>query len=321
VTRALLTAGSGDVDRLRAALRQAAAIGGDVAWLGGLIGARLADLPDERLRRRDQAFIDLAAYCTAPSARRVAQETARRIRRYAASRWGREQLRPSAPLLHGPEGAALFQIMRIGGPIGFEAIRKILADARNSDTYMGISTPVEITQIANQPRIEPMKDEPVNFAIRKDDLDGLTALARQPSTLKLIETDKARVVAERQARVDRIAALDAKAEKEWPASQKVIASKIAGVRAAEVALRARQPSTGRGQPRVLRGGCDLYAPAAGRRGRPDRRRRYCADRGLAGRMPRRAKSAEQSRKPHLGCEWWCKVEILWKAQETNPTMN
>jgi hypothetical protein len=77
----------------------------------------------------------------------------------------------------------------------------------------------------------------LNAAAKTSEFEALAALARQPSTQKLIAEDHARIVAERQARVDRIAALDAQAEVAWPKAQAAIKTASAKVREAERRLR------------------------------------------------------------------------------------
>lgn len=66
---------------------------------------------------------------------------------------------------------------------------------------------------------------------------AIAALARQPATLKAVEAERARVIAERQARLEKIGALDAKATFDWPAGQSSIKAAATKVRDAERRLR------------------------------------------------------------------------------------
>jgi hypothetical protein len=77
----------------------------------------------------------------------------------------------------------------------------------------------------------------MNAAAKTSEFEALAALAHQPSTQKLVAEDHARIVAERQARVDRIAALDAQAEVAWPKAQTAVTTASAKVREAERRLR------------------------------------------------------------------------------------
>ncbi len=77
----------------------------------------------------------------------------------------------------------------------------------------------------------------MNAAIKPNEIETLTALARQPDVQKTVAEERARMVSERQARVDRIKALDAKAEIEWPAGQAAIKAARTKVREAERHLR------------------------------------------------------------------------------------
>jgi hypothetical protein len=76
-----------------------------------------------------------------------------------------------------------------------------------------------------------------NSAIKPQEAQVLAALARQPANLKLLAADRASTVADRQACVDRIKALDAEAEIDWPKGQRAIGLAVAKCREAERKLR------------------------------------------------------------------------------------
>jgi hypothetical protein len=60
------------------------------------------------------------------------------------------------------------------------------------------------------------------------EMEALAALARAPATQKAVADAHARDVAERQARNDRIKALDAQSATDWPAGQRAVAKAIEG---------------------------------------------------------------------------------------------
>jgi hypothetical protein len=69
----------------------------------------------------------------------------------------------------------------------------------------------------------------LTLAVRSDERAIISALARAPATQELVEAERARVISERQARVDRIALPDAEAETAWPvgeARKKAAATKV-----------------------------------------------------------------------------------------------
>jgi hypothetical protein len=227
----------GGIDRLRRAAAQARAIGGDAEWLGRHIEIWLADQPDERLRRRDDAIIALVPFCEPGSYRHLAMQIRAMALRYETTRWPRERMLDASPLVHGAKGAALFALLRASGASGapgFETIRKSLAAAG-----VGERAAVALTQnIADRgASAQSPRRAKLNATIKPDQLDVLAALARQPATQKLLADDRSRTIAERQARVDRIKALDAKAEIEWPKGQAEIKEAREKVREAERHLR------------------------------------------------------------------------------------
>ena len=70
----------------------------------------------------------------------------------------------------------------------------------------------------------------MNFPIKNSEMEALAALARAPATQKAVAEAHTREVADRTARVARIAALDKQAETDWPADQSAIAKAIKKVR-------------------------------------------------------------------------------------------
>jgi hypothetical protein len=69
----------------------------------------------------------------------------------------------------------------------------------------------------------------MNFApIKPTEMEALAALARAPATQKAVADAHTRDVAERQARNDRIKALDAQSAIDWPAGQRAVAKAIEG---------------------------------------------------------------------------------------------
>jgi hypothetical protein len=77
----------------------------------------------------------------------------------------------------------------------------------------------------------------MNLAIKPKEAQVLAALARQPANLKLLAEDHARTVADRQACAERIKALDAKSEADWPKTQRAIEAATAKFHEAQRKLR------------------------------------------------------------------------------------
>lgn len=73
--------------------------------------------------------------------------------------------------------------------------------------------------------------------IRSAEVEALIALARQPTALKAAEDRHVKSVADRQARLDRIKAQDAKAGIEWPRNQNAIAKAVTKLRDLERQMR------------------------------------------------------------------------------------
>src|ERR1700722_20115672 len=75
-----------DLDRLRRAVEQMTAVGGDCACLGSLLAERLRGLPDARLARRDEALAALAQTYVG-RLWTVSGNVSTEPQRYAASAW------------------------------------------------------------------------------------------------------------------------------------------------------------------------------------------------------------------------------------------
>lgn len=221
---------------VRGAVPQMRAVGGHTARLGELLDEWLATRPDERRKRRNAAIVVLAGFCEPGSFRHVAKQIRTKGSRFEATRWRRERMLAAAPLVHGAEGAALFALMRAcgdGGTPGDRTIREALAEFRRGQNNAlsvahGTDQAVVATNEQRSRHLNAMKDS---------EFEALAALARQPTTQKILADDRARIVAERKARLDSIHALDAEAETAWPAGQAAIKAAAAKVRAAEVELR------------------------------------------------------------------------------------
>lgn len=150
MTRTLQVIRLGGVDAvksLRALGALGVRLGGEYALAGQIIAARLDGLPDARLARRDAAIVELAALahaCEPGSERAIARAVAKKLWRYETTptRWHAEQKMLVAPLVHGEEGRLLHLILKADGAIGSEAIRKILANARNAGNSVGNRLPL-----------------------------------------------------------------------------------------------------------------------------------------------------------------------------------
>ena len=123
------------IDSFRALGELGARLGGEYQLAADIIATRLDARPEARAARRADAVAALASLCEPGSGRAIAREVAKKIRRYSATRWLRERAMQAAPLVGGEEGAMLFTIMQSGGAIGFDAIRKLLANAGNSVAF------------------------------------------------------------------------------------------------------------------------------------------------------------------------------------------
>jgi hypothetical protein len=245
-------AGDGlDRESLRQAIEQMRAIGGPAGRLGAMIAERLDALPDERKLRRDAAIVALAETFDGKPWQ-VAGEAASAILRYATSAWKRRDCRLAAPPLEyagSPAKLALFAIMREGGGavIGQKQIAKLVARAgiaatrcfsgETHGTQIAVSMSIASCEADYRQTTDRKGPGPMNAQPKPHELEALAALARQPSTKKLLADDRSRRIAERQAGVDRIKALDANGALEWPAGQAAIKEAVAKCRQAECRLR------------------------------------------------------------------------------------
>lgn len=231
--RAALAIAPGDMERLRRAVAQAQAVGGDLGWLGQMLAERLEGLPDARQARRDAALIDLAA--TYPT--RAAASAAVELRRYAGSAWRRDRNLASPPAGYAaqPRRLAAFAFMREndGEPIGEKQITRILkAKAKGC---FGHSDPVSMSENIGDSS-QRQREADMN-AVTPSSFDFLDVLRRTPAVHEAVQAEAARTLAERKALTDALAKLDAKAPAEFAKLDKAISAEIGNVRAAEIALK------------------------------------------------------------------------------------
>ncbi len=224
--------GPRDVERLRGAVEQMRAVGGDCAWLGDHLAAWLANLPDPRRSRRDAALVALAATFVGP-AWSVAKDVERELRRYARSSWkSRDQYRASAPDGYDsqPRKLAAFEAMRAAGTdalIGPKQIQRVLETHVLSVAYrdsagVAMSTDKPETLIHTQRKGRSA----VNAHTPNSDAQFLDAIKRAPIGQTIIAADRDRLVAERRKAIAAIDALDAKAPAEFAKLEKAIKTAI-----------------------------------------------------------------------------------------------
>jgi hypothetical protein len=124
----------GAIGSFRALGDLGARLGGGYALAADIIASALAARPDARLARRDEALLDLAAYCPAPSERKRAEAMAGKLARYeTGGRWLRDRAYDTPPPKYGPEDRALFAVLKASpgsGAPGVTTIRAVLANAR-----------------------------------------------------------------------------------------------------------------------------------------------------------------------------------------------
>jgi hypothetical protein len=195
------------------------------------------------LQRRDAAVVELASTF---EGRRwtVSGKAAAELLRYAESAWKRRDRQLAvAPrdYVSSPRKLALFDAMKNSDPgriPGQKRVAQILEKAVPGCLIFGNCDSLLVSNGSPDTAIRSdQRSQKLNAAAKTSEFEALAALARQPSTQKLIAEDHARIVAERQARVDRIAALDAQAEVAWPKAQAAIKTASAKVREAERRLR------------------------------------------------------------------------------------
>ena len=226
-----------DREKVRRALAQMSALGGDAGWLAEQLAPRTAAWPDERLQRRDAAIIAMVPFCELGSEREIAKQIRQKALRYETTRWRRERMLAAPPLTAGTEGAALFGLLRASGASGApgdKTIRNALAAARAGQN---LELSVAQGECCSQPS-NSRRSRKLNTTIKPNEIEVLAALARRPDVQKTVADEHARAVAERQARVDRIAAIDKRAAVDWPAEQAVI--KAASVKFREAVRKLRE---------------------------------------------------------------------------------
>jgi hypothetical protein len=87
-------------------------LGSEYQLAADIIAAGIAARPDARLARRDEALLDLAAYCPAPSDRKRAVAMAGKISRYQTRRWRIDRAYDTPPPKYSDEDRALFAVMK-----------------------------------------------------------------------------------------------------------------------------------------------------------------------------------------------------------------
>lgn len=229
-----------DLARAWRAVDQMRAIGGDAAWLGAMIAERLGKRPDyraARLHHRDAAILALAQlYPPAKSVRALTPTIERAVSVYAATRWESERGRGAAPAIHGPAGAALFNIMAASGgrgPPGEKTIRNALGAAGLGKT---IGAPFSQKQAQDFPQLQLNRSDPAVNATPSQ-AEVLAALARHPSATKIAAEESAKKVAARESLVARRRQIETASVTEWLKDVRAEEAAIAAVRAAEDALR------------------------------------------------------------------------------------
>jgi hypothetical protein len=221
-----------DLDRMRRAVAQMQAVGGDCAWLGGLLDERLSACPDARLAQRDDA---LAAMAQTYVGRlwTVSGNVSTEMKRYSASAWRRrDQNLDTAPseYLTQPRKLAAFNVMRADAKadgLGQKQISRILG--HRGAVPMSIAGP----QNANHTN----KRLPTVNAISPHEF--IEALKRAPAGVAVIKAETTRVIGERQKLIDELARLDAFALKTFPKLDAAIQTEIVATRASELALKAQ----------------------------------------------------------------------------------
>ncbi len=235
------TARSDDLARAWRAVGQMRAIGGDAAWLGAMLGERLGKPPDyhaDRLRRRDGAILALARlYGPAKSARDLATTIRMSAIRYETTRWKSERGLDAAPTVHGPVGAALHALMAASGDRGApkeKTIRNALGAAKTSGQSDCAPLAQKGAHLCQQ--LKPARSEPaVNAQPREAEV--LAALARHPSSAKIVAEEVAKKVAQREALLARRRQIENASGPEWLKDVRAEEAAIAAVRSAEDALK------------------------------------------------------------------------------------
>jgi hypothetical protein len=131
MTRALaLPIPTDALESFRALGQLGARLGGPYLLASDIISARLSSSPDARLARRDEALLNLATCCPAPSDRKRASAMAGKLSRYQTGRWRIDRAYDTAPPHYGTEDRALFAVLKASPASGaprVTTIRDVLA--------------------------------------------------------------------------------------------------------------------------------------------------------------------------------------------------
>ena len=224
-------------ERIRRALAHSYFFGDDAEWLERELWARLDQAPESMLRRRDAAITALAAFYFG-SAHSVAKEIASDLGRYGASRWRlRDKNFEAAPLEFSPGShqSLIFTVLQVsGGEDGVPSVRHIRR-------ILGQNTAAESAQKREHPLtgIKQRKGRnTMNAIVPHSDQKLLASLRQSPEIQKILVDEHAHTVAERKEIITAIAALDAKANRDFVSLDKAVETAVAGGREAEKALRA-----------------------------------------------------------------------------------
>ena len=198
---------------------------------------------DERLARRDEALVNLASFYD-KTISSTAKDMESDLGRYKAAAWKRRDSRLGGvpPIEYqGTSKAMLFAVLAASGNAGVPSerhIRRILSDCYKTKK-VGHDRPLAMARESRHrlPRPDGKRDGS-SMNAKPSDQKFITALRDSPVGVKIEAEIHARTTAERQAQIDVLAALDAKAAREFPSLEKAEQSAIAGVREAEKALQA-----------------------------------------------------------------------------------
>jgi hypothetical protein len=210
------------------------------AWMDGEAVARLA--------RRDAAIIELATRWYGDlSNNAAAAEIAQSLRRYETTTWRRRDalLSDPPPSAFGTARELEWRILRegLGKALGRSRIRQILDESPFAN--------LRLLRLASvPPRIRHDEPEPaLNAQPKVEEIIRATEIFRAtPEFQKAAARAEDKQAAERQARLDAIAKLNAEMEKAWPRHEKLKAESLAreqdAVRALKAASQEHQKTLG-----------------------------------------------------------------------------
>lgn len=246
-----------DLDRMRRAVEQAKAVGGDLGWLGGLLDERLSACPDARLAQRDDA---LAAMAQTYVGRlwTLSGNVSTEMKRYSASAWRRRDRNlDTAPseYLTQPRKLAAFNAMRAdpkADGLGQKQISRILGHrgalsmsiasehmTHHKQFGMSFSGNRSRRTRGKIPTHHTNEDRTLNALTPQSNAEFIEALKRAPAGQAVIKGETTRVIDARQKLIDAMVKWDADALKTFPKLDAAIQTEIAATRASEAALRAQ----------------------------------------------------------------------------------